>query len=362
VLNGHPGTFAAAWAIFFIFSAISVLVHELGHAAAARAVGWRVNLIVVGRWAFAPRRGRFIRIRDRGYRQDLGGWVNATPPPGVAWRDGSIPFILGGPIGNLVLAVAAALAALAVHGTDRHVFAGLLGLAAISTVFAVANLVPLRGPGSHRNDGALLIDAYKGDEPPLRDQRIARLVGRLFDGLPVAQWDESAVNELTDDPSMSRDDVDSLLINYALAVADVAALKVILERYLEAKPGSNLEYRCLYAFAIAMIDGDGPRAAKILEKVPGKAAKKSFSFWRAQATTSHLLGSREEALAAIRNARHAVGKLGARPDDDDEAVFRAITLGEELPRLEPRGRLSVGGKVLGDPGDGTGDPGGDQGC
>ena len=340
--NDARGALVLSLLISAVFSAICVLVHELGHAAAARVVGWRVHLIVVGPLAFAPRRGRFVRVAGRGRRQDIGGWVNATPPPGRAWTDGDIPFILGGAIGNLVLAIASVLAALALYEAERRAATGLLGLAAISMVFAVANLVPLRGPGRNRNDGALLIDALKREEPPLCDQNIARLAGMINDGVSAAEWDVSALNDLADDPTVNRDEVDPLLISYALAVADLAALKSILERSLEAKPEAPAEYICLYAFAIAMIDRDGPRAAEILEKVPAKLAKKSFCYWRAQAATAHLLDRRDEALAAISNARRVVGKLGARPDEDDEAVFRAIELGEELPRLEPRGRLSAG--------------------
>jgi len=342
MLDGHPATGMVAAVILVVFSAISVLVHEIGHAAAAWAVGWRVHLIVVGPLAFAPRRGRFIRISNRRDRPDLGGWVNATPPPESSWKNGDIPFILGGAIGNLLLAVISVLAALAIHETERHIFTGLMGLAALSVVFALANLAPVCGPGGRKNDGALLVEAVKGEEPPVRDRKIARLIGMVYDGIPAVEWDESALNELADEPSINRDDVDRLLVSYALAVADLAALKLILKRYLEAKPEAPAEYRCLYAFAIAMIDRDAPHAAEILEKVPGKAAKKSFSFWRAQAATAHLLGRRDEALAAIRNARHAAGKLGARPDDDDEAVFRAIEQGRDLPRLAPRRRLSAG--------------------
>ncbi len=346
MLHGHPGTYVVTLLILFSFPPICVLVHEIGHAAAAWAVGWRVHLIVVGPLAFAPRRGRFIRIANRGQRQDFGGWVNATPPPDSAWKDGRIPFIFGGAAGNLLLSVVSVLAALAIYEAERRAFTGLMGLAGFSVVYAVANLVPFSVAGGHKNDGALLIVAFKGGEPPLREQRIARLIGMVFDGLPAAQWDVSALNELADDPSANRDDVDQLLVSYALGVGDLAAVKRILERYLEAKPDGNIEYRCLYALSIAMIDRDGPRAAKILEEVPGKARKKSFSFWRTQAATAHLLGKRDEALAAVRSARHAAGKIGARPDEDDEAIFQAVEQDRDLPRLEPRGRLSAGGKIL----------------
>lgn len=127
---------------------------------------------------------------------------------------------------------------------------------------------------------------------------------------------------------------------WAVGVADLAAAKRILERYVKPNPVSNFDHRCTYAFAVAMLDGDGPRAAGILDTVPPEAATNSFSFWRARAATLHVLGRREEALAALRSARKAGGNFWDGPDEDDEAVFRAIEEGNELPRLEPRRRLS----------------------
>ena len=97
----------------------------------------------------------------------------------------------------------------------------------------------------------------------------------------------------------------------------------------------------MYAFTISMTDRDALHAVKILEKLPRRAARRSFSFWRARAVTAHLLERRDEALAAIRKARHIAKKTGIRPDGDDETVFRAIEHGRDLPRLEPRRRLSV---------------------
>ncbi len=332
----------ATWMLFLVFYAICLVVHELGHAAAARAMGWRVHLIAVWRFAYAPRRGRFLRVARRGRGPDVGGWVNATPPPGMAWTHGVIPFILGGAGGNVALAVAASVAALALREADGRAFAGLIGLAGTSMIFAVASLVPVRLAHGGRNDGGLLIDALKHGEPPLRLQRHARLAGMIHDGVPAERWDESALRDLAEDPSADPDDVDPLLLDYALAVADLEGARRVLERYVGANPDRSVHYRCTYAFVIAMVDRDGTRAAEILDAVPEEAARKTFGFWRATAATAHLLGRRDETLAAIAEIRRIAPRLSARPDADDEAVFRAVERGEELPRLTPRGRVPGG--------------------
>ena len=168
----------------------------------------------------------------------------------------------------------------------------------------------------------------------------------VYDDVPVEEWDVSALNELMDGPASDRESIDPLLISYAFGIADLATAKFILKRYLKANPNSPFEYQCMYAFTIAMIDQDALQASNILGKLPSKSAKKSFSFWRAQAVTAHLLGRRDEALEAIQNARNIANKIGITPDEDDETVFQAIEQGQDLPRLEPRGRLSASKMAL----------------
>jgi Zn-dependent protease len=342
VSDGHPAAPLLAGLIALAFIAVSVLVHEIGHAVAAWAVGWRVHLIVVGPFAFAPRQRKFIPLGNRRQRPDFLGWVHVTPPPDSGWIKGAIPIKLGGAMGNLALGAVSALSALAIYDTAANpYFAVLAALAVASVIFAAANLVPFSRPGAWKSDGASAIAVLKGEEPTLREQMASRLSGMVFDGVPAEDWDVSALNELAGAPPGERWKSDPLLISYAFGMADLAAAKLLLQRHLEAKPHSPLEYRCMYAFAIAMIDRDGPGAAVILEDLPRKAAEKSFSYWRARAVTSHLLGNRDEALAALRNARHAAGKIGAAPDEDDELIFHAIAQDADLPRLEPRGRLSI---------------------
>ena len=218
-----------------------------------------------------------------------------------------------------------------------------MAFACASFIFGIANLVPFSRPGVWKSDGASVIAILKGEEPTLREQMIAELSGMMIDGVPEEDWDVSALNELAAAPPGEREKSDPLLISFAFGMADLAAAKMLLERHLAANPDGSPDHRCMYAFAIAMVDRDGHRAAEILGNLPRKAAEKTFSFWRAQAVTAHLLERRDEALAALRKARQVAGKIGATPDEDDDLVFQAIETGADLPRLVPRRRLSVAG-------------------
>lgn len=339
ISNGHPGTLMFAGLIASIFFAICIFIHEIGHAVAAWLVGWRVHLIVIGSLAFAPRRKGFSRNLRQGNLRDLAGWVYATPPPDSVWNKGAIPFILGGAVGNFLLGVLSILAAAAIYESELHFSVVLIGLASASVIFAVANLIPISRSGTWKSDGAALLGIFKGEEQSIHEQKIARLFGTAFDGIPVEKWDASALRELIDEAPNDSERIDPLLISYAFAMADLATAKFVLNRYLKANPDSSLEYQCMYAFAIAMIDQDAHHASKILENLPRLLAEKSFSFWRAQAVTAHLLDRREEALTAIRNARRFADKSGTPPDEDDETVFQAIEQGKVSLHLEPRVRL-----------------------
>lgn len=330
--------------IAFVYFIICVFIHEIGHAIAAKLVGWRVHLIAIGSWAFSPRRKKIFRIPRSSDSKKLAGWVLATPPRESGWDKGAIPFLFGGAAGNLLAGVLLINFALTTYEEELHFSVVLIGLAASSVLLAVANLVPTSMRSGWQSDGARLLKAVTGGRWPVRERRIARLFGAAFDGVPTEQWDASALRDFVNQTS-SDVGIDPLLISYAFAMADLATVKVVLERYLKANPGGSLEYQCMHAFVIAMVDRDAFRASKILEKLPNHLVKKSFSFWRARAVAAHLLESREEALEAVRKARHFAAEIGESPDGDDELVFRAIEHDETLPRPVPRALLLDSGKA-----------------
>lgn len=341
ISNGHPGVAAAAALMLAVLSPICIFVHEIGHAVAAWLVGWRVHLIVVGSRGFAPRSRKFLRVSRQHRRKDVGGWVHTTPPPNSAPNKGAITVKLGGAMGNLVLAALLLPVVTMLSDVEKHLYAILVSLSGISVIYAIRNLVPTWSPGGWHSDGASLIRVIKGVEPSAYDQNLSRLFGLVYDDVPVNEWDVSVLREVVDGPADDRNAVDPIVISYAFCTADLVTARLVLERYLGTNPENSFDYQCMYAFTIAMTDRDAPRASEILQTLPGELTQMSFSFWRATAVTAHLLGNREEALEAIRKTRQFADAGGVQPDEDDEMVFGAIERGDELPRLEPRQRLSA---------------------
>src|ERR1700744_5277610 len=73
--------------LLFGFLFICVLIHELGHAIAAAAIGWRVHLIVVFKIGYRPAAHRFQLVSRIG-GADFAGFVLATPPVYGDWEKG----------------------------------------------------------------------------------------------------------------------------------------------------------------------------------------------------------------------------------------------------------------------------------
>jgi Zn-dependent protease len=126
---------------------VAVLVHELGHAAAARRLGADIHSIVVLPFELRlhPRK---LRMKWRAGQGDLGGYVAYTLDR-IAARRKHMAIAAAGPAANLLLAFAAGLLA----GTvGLQTLAGtLLGaLAMLSMGMGLANLVPFKGSDGHQ--------------------------------------------------------------------------------------------------------------------------------------------------------------------------------------------------------------------
>ncbi len=321
----------AAMALTLVYLPLCTLVHELGHAVAAWIAGWRVHLIAVTGLAYAPRGGWYGRAKNLRPGADVGGWVHATPSEGQAWSPGFALFLVGGILGNLGLALACGFAAATLPQEKLSAF--FAGLAAMSLVYVVVNAVPFGRPGAWKSDGAHLIDVLRGKLPSTSEQNLSRLQGMIHDRTPSEQWDPALLNTPEKDQTIDRSIVDPLLLHHAFSAGDLAAAKPILERMLETLPQEELEYRCMYAFAVALLDQDGKHALRVLDALDGRKREKSFSYWRALAVTLHLLGRGEEAKDAVARSRKIARKNGMKPDGDDERVFGAVERGDPLPQL-----------------------------
>lgn len=131
-----------------LLSFLVVLVHELGHAAAAVRLGGRVSRIVVFPFEYQVQRRRLGMSKAmRGY--EVGGYVAYTLDTIMARRKHKL-IAAAGPAANMVLAVAAGVASS--FAEPKTLPATLTAaLAILSMGAALANLVPFKG-----SDGSVL--------------------------------------------------------------------------------------------------------------------------------------------------------------------------------------------------------------
>ncbi|HWU95229.1 MAG TPA: M50 family metallopeptidase [Sphingomonas sp.] len=140
-------------AIDAVLAFVVVLVHELGHAAAAWRFGADVRSIVVFPLELRLR-PRKLRTKWKAGKGDLGGYVAYTLDR-IDARRKHLVIAAAGPGANLLLALVAGLAARQLGLTT---LAGtLLGaLAMLSAGIGLANLVPFKG-----SDGQHILQGFR---------------------------------------------------------------------------------------------------------------------------------------------------------------------------------------------------------
>jgi len=204
VTRNTSEVFGGAPALLLLFTlplfglAPATLLHELGHAIAARLVGWRVWIICVGPVLvrFAPR----VTIETRAsLGGDAGGFVLPSPrTPEQATTLRKIIVTAGGPIASI------AGAALAFWWAAPYVEnPGWVGIVAITAhVFAISSLAcavltlwPQRDDFGVGNDVVQIIDTLRHRPAPRRTFFRYALSAIDFGFLP-SDWDASVSREI----------------------------------------------------------------------------------------------------------------------------------------------------------------------
>jgi membrane-associated protease RseP (regulator of RpoE activity) len=155
--------------LMLVFWAPLLVLHEVGHALAARALGWRVERVVIGfgaRWRELRIAGIPVELR----RLPVEGFVETVPVEGVARPLPHAAIYFAGP--GIELALAGAL--LAAFGSERFLSVGaepaLLvwqSLALAAALGGVVNLIPhsaLDGDREVPNDGLGILLALRGTQ------------------------------------------------------------------------------------------------------------------------------------------------------------------------------------------------------
>jgi Flp pilus assembly protein TadD len=168
--------FLLSAAFFFVSYTPALLLHELGHAALAHALGLRLFGIVVG-YGEPLWRGRVLGIPLEWRRVPSGGVTRGAvlSERGARWR--MALFALGGPAAN-ALAAALGWAALSA-GASGFGAALASGWAIANTLLAVANLMPFQSTsptGALASDGLLILHALLAKPAKVHEWLRARLM------------------------------------------------------------------------------------------------------------------------------------------------------------------------------------------
>jgi len=138
-----------------------IVVHELGHVAAAKMAGWRIRSITIGPLSYSPEKRRFAIVKRDAFRL-ISGFVTAVPPAdGRRGSRSAVFFLLGGCIANFILAAMTFpfIGQLRDNWSSSTVWLALLAsLSIVSVTMGIANLVPFGGFRGVRSDGLRLFE------------------------------------------------------------------------------------------------------------------------------------------------------------------------------------------------------------
>lgn len=202
----------------------NVVLHELGHLLAGMAAGMRPIALGIG-----PFRYERTLAGWRGYRgsaqQGIAGFAALLPHADRGEGRGAQAMMLaGGPLANLLIALACFMAVSALDGSPR-LSAGLLGLGGIALVMGAANLLPFTVASGWRSDGRNLLDLVH--RAPDADLYLAlqRIVGLSLAGHRPRDWPAAALPVATPDlpPTMLATSSHMLCLSHAMDAGDAAA-------------------------------------------------------------------------------------------------------------------------------------------
>lgn len=310
-------------------------VHEFGHASVAWLVGWRVHLVAIGSYGYLPMAKRFTRVAH-GRRRRTAGMVFATAPRSGVWEKEFALHLFAGPAANLILAAAAFAFTFLLRSYWWNPL--LECLAALSLITGVANLIPFRGPGSRRSDGAQLLDLARKTHRLTVTRDLWQLYGQSLDGVKPVDWDIGLVRDVEALSGTPEEDAfrDQLLLNYYLSYGDLSRCRALAERHALSAGAKSHTMMVEYAFLIALLDKNGEKAKAALDELPRRVQGESFQYWRAFAVASYVSGDNVGAREAVAKARAFAKKGKSNPDQDDLALMSAIEQDQPLPVIVSR--------------------------
>jgi len=224
--------------VIFIVQALTTLIHEAGHAIAAKLVGWPILEFRVMPISFVRQDGRWKARWS--YKDFPPGLVRAEPVDCCQFHSKLRLFALGGPSANLVTAGLAVICENAIPRQSAFLILFIL----FSLLQGLTNLLPMHS----RN---FELDGYAAfrltRNPDLLAARIAAIKMRkhLQSGRPLATMNRRWVALSTTKQKLSLQDKDGALVTYGYWVHrrkfDSAAM--ILERLLQISGDAHTDFR-----------------------------------------------------------------------------------------------------------------------
>ena len=255
---------------FFLFYTLSLFllisIHEFGHLAAGRAVGFHFKAIRIGPLQFM-RSAQGLKLTFQRL-SDLSGFAAIRIDKIQRLARRYAIFIAGGPLANLLSALLifvlfAILPLIHAHGLIRL---ALQIFAALSIAIAIINLIPFRRTNGMYSDGGHLLHLARSLPKTRRLLCILALLKQTDSGVPLKNLKRTWIVHACAHPDRSSDSLNAFWIAYLAESArdDVEQAAQHLEHCL-----SRFRYSSLYAQKMMLMEaanfqawfrGDEPKA------------------------------------------------------------------------------------------------------
>ncbi len=304
---------------------VPIVVHECGHVAAGRVLGFQFKWMTLGPLRITRQHGR-LRPGWNRLPQLRGGAVMLLPdgdhdlPRRLAWT------IAAGPLASLALA-AAAWAAARRPGGDPWIL-----VAVTSLLIGVATSLPTN-MGGMRSDGARLLDLWRGGTASARECRMMAIASAMSAGRRPSTWDAAIMQAILAEPAAYPQEVPGLLSVYfwCLDRDAVDEAETVLMRARTAAavhpPMLRAAVQLEYAWWLAVQGGDLAQAEREYAAAAEAPIMSESTRLRAWAAVLWRRGAHDEARKTV---------------DEALAALATEEMGGATPLLERMTRASIG--------------------
>jgi hypothetical protein len=304
------------WLQLFLALALTIFIHESGHALAGLSLGMKLRAFIVGPFHWRIRDGRWKFQFLPAHFLSAGGAAALVPtnPDQPRWRE--IVMIAAGPVANLGTGLIAIPVALAVAGSpfeqDWH-FLGVFSTLSLVT-FAV-NLIPLR-PESLYSDGARIFQLVRGGPWADLHRALSVVQSTLVTPLRPKDYDIDAINRASASFTHGRQALFLRLLasSYFLDSGSIdkatEALSDAESIYLESASDIPAELHFDFVFESAYLRHDAASTRQWWDRMEAKKPTHlGVDYWLARSALLWIENHNEEAREAWNKTSALAQKL-----------------------------------------------------